>query len=108
MSGQLNLMYFPIRMTGSGSRLRTRVFSYTHDLGTFRRSARGQRLGRPRVLVDAHRIALLRQRGAAWPKIAKQLGIGVGTAYRACPKLSRKPEFETLSTNLAPDTASAS
>ena len=44
--------------------------------------SRGQRLGRPRVVVDARRIAALRSEGLSWAKIAERLGIGEGTAYR--------------------------
>jgi DNA invertase Pin-like site-specific DNA recombinase len=51
--------------------------------------AKGKRIGRPHVFVDARRIATLRANGASWPAIAKQLGIGVGTAYRAYQELSR-------------------
>lgn len=51
--------------------------------------AKGKRIGRPHVFVDARRIAKLRTDGASWPTIAKQLGVGVGTAYRAYQGLSR-------------------
>jgi DNA invertase Pin-like site-specific DNA recombinase len=51
--------------------------------------AKGKRIGRPHVFVDARRIATLRARGESWPAIAKQLGVGVGTAYRAHQELSR-------------------
>ena len=51
--------------------------------------AKGKRIGRPHVFVDARRVALLRANGASWPAIAKQLGVGVGTAYRAYQGLSR-------------------
>jgi DNA invertase Pin-like site-specific DNA recombinase len=51
--------------------------------------AKGKRIGRPHVFVDARRIATLRARGDSWPAIAKQLGVGVGTAYRAHQALSR-------------------
>lgn len=51
--------------------------------------AKGKRIGRPQVFVDARRIALLRANGASWPTIARQLGVGVGTAYRAHQELSR-------------------
>jgi DNA invertase Pin-like site-specific DNA recombinase len=51
--------------------------------------AKGKRIGRPHVFADARRIATLRSQGASWPKIAKELGIGVGTAYRAFQELSR-------------------
>jgi DNA invertase Pin-like site-specific DNA recombinase len=51
--------------------------------------AKGKRIGRPHVFVDARRIATLRGQGASWPAIAKQLGVGVGTAYRAYAAFSR-------------------
>jgi len=44
--------------------------------------AKGKRLGRPRVAVDATRIGRLRAQGLSWEKIAEQLGIGEGTVYR--------------------------
>jgi DNA invertase Pin-like site-specific DNA recombinase len=51
--------------------------------------SKGKRLGRPRVSVDALRIAALRNSGASWSTIARQLGLSAGTAKRAyygCPK----------------------
>lgn len=45
--------------------------------------AKGKVLGRPRVAVDAARIATLRAQGWSWDRIAAELGIGVGTVYRA-------------------------
>ncbi len=42
--------------------------------------AKGVRLGRPRVIVDSHKIASLRGQGLSWRKVAGELGIGVGTA----------------------------
>jgi len=59
--------------------------------------AKGKRLGRPRVILDVYRIAELRNGGQSWPQIAKQLGCGVGTVYRAFQNLSKKPKGETLS-----------
>jgi DNA invertase Pin-like site-specific DNA recombinase len=53
--------------------------------------SKGKRLGRPGVSVDIARIATLRASGLSWPKIAAELGIGVGTAYKAAHKLSRIP-----------------
>jgi len=44
--------------------------------------AKGKRLGRPRVAVDAVRMGRLRAQGLSWAKIAAELGIGEGTAYR--------------------------
>src|SRR4029077_16725377 len=44
--------------------------------------AKGKRLGRPRVLVDAARITALRTEGLSWAKIGERLGVGEGTVYR--------------------------
>lgn len=44
--------------------------------------AKGKRLGRPRLTVDAQRIALLRGQGLGWKKIARQMGCGVSTVLR--------------------------
>src|SRR5215472_9045703 len=51
--------------------------------------SRGKRLGRPRVSVDAARIAALRASGLSWPKIAVELGVSVGTVYGAAHRLSK-------------------
>src|SRR6476660_9703946 len=44
--------------------------------------AKGKRLGRPKRVVDARRIATLRAQGVGWKRIAAEMGIGVGTLYR--------------------------
>jgi DNA invertase Pin-like site-specific DNA recombinase len=44
--------------------------------------AKGKRLGRPRRVVDASRIAALRAAGASWRAIAQELGVGLATLYR--------------------------
>jgi DNA invertase Pin-like site-specific DNA recombinase len=46
--------------------------------------AKGKRLGRPRRVVDASRIAALRASGASWRAIARELGVGLATLYRSC------------------------
>jgi DNA invertase Pin-like site-specific DNA recombinase len=53
--------------------------------------SKGTRLGRPRVNVDAARIASLRASGLSWPKIASELGVSVGTVYQAARSLSKIP-----------------
>lgn len=58
--------------------------------------AKGKRLGRPRVLVDAAQIAVLRNEGHSWNEISHATGVSKGTAQRAlsaCPKtpLSVRP-----------------
>lgn len=45
--------------------------------------AKGKRLGRPRVIVDARRIATLRASGHSWSQIAEQTGWTKGTVQRA-------------------------
>jgi DNA invertase Pin-like site-specific DNA recombinase len=47
--------------------------------------AKGTRIGRPRANVDTAQIARLRAQGLSWKKIAKQMGLGVGTLYRVTP-----------------------
>jgi len=51
--------------------------------------AKGRQLGRPRVVVDAAEIARLRDGGASWPQIARELGVSVGTVYQAARRLSK-------------------
>jgi DNA invertase Pin-like site-specific DNA recombinase len=63
---------------------------------------KGKRLGRPRVILDVHRIAELRNAGLSWPQIANQLGCGVGTVYRSFHNLSKKAKNETLSSIVLP------
>jgi DNA invertase Pin-like site-specific DNA recombinase len=53
--------------------------------------ARGKRLGRPRVNVDAARIGTLRASGLSWPRIAAEVGASVGTVYEAWRRLSKIP-----------------
>jgi DNA invertase Pin-like site-specific DNA recombinase len=43
---------------------------------------KGKRLGRPRVVVDAYRIAALREQGRSWAQIKDEIGVGKGTAQR--------------------------
>jgi len=45
--------------------------------------AKGKRLGRPRVYVDASRIVALRAQGRSWSQIVAEVGVGKGTAQRA-------------------------
>jgi DNA invertase Pin-like site-specific DNA recombinase len=45
--------------------------------------AKGRQLGRPRVIVDASKIADLRAGGNSWSQIQAELGVSKGTAQRA-------------------------
>jgi len=56
--------------------------------------AKGQRLGRPRTVVDAARVAFLRARGFGWKRIASEMGVGVGTLYRFVPEGSKLREMD--------------
>ena len=51
--------------------------------------AKGKRLGRPRVVVDAPRIAALRAQGRSWREIMAETGISKGTAQRALSGLPK-------------------
>lgn len=53
--------------------------------------AKGKRLGRPRVAVDASRIAVLRSQGHSWSTIHGETGIAKGTAQRAFYSLPQFP-----------------
>jgi DNA invertase Pin-like site-specific DNA recombinase len=54
--------------------------------------AKGKRLGRPRVVVDAGRIAALRAQGLGWKRIAAEMKVGVGTLYRLAREGSKIQE----------------
>ncbi len=53
--------------------------------------AKGKRLGRPRVTVDAATVARLRASGKSWTAIADELGIGEGTVRRAAQTSAKNP-----------------
>jgi len=50
--------------------------------------AQGKRIGRPRVAVDASRVAELRAQGRSWAEIAREMGVGLGTVHRAGKRAS--------------------
>ncbi len=57
--------------------------------------AKGTRLGRPRVVVDAAKIAALRSQGLSWAKIGERLGLGEGTIRRTAATSAKNP-FKTV------------
>ncbi len=59
--------------------------------GLRRAKKSGKKLGRPRVAVDATRIAALRAQGHSWTEVSRELGIGKGTAQRAFYSLPKNP-----------------
>jgi DNA invertase Pin-like site-specific DNA recombinase len=61
--------------------------------------AKGKKLGRPRVTVNAAQIAALRSQGLSWAKIGEALGLGEGTVRRSAQASARNPP-ETAPVNL--------
>ena len=61
--------------------------------------AKGKRLGRPRVTIDAARITALRSQGLSWAKIGEALGLGEGTVRRSAQASARNPS-ETAPVNV--------
>jgi DNA invertase Pin-like site-specific DNA recombinase len=59
--------------------------------GLARARSKGKQLGRPKVIVDAARIADLRASGASWRDICDQTGLSKGTAQRALQNLPKNP-----------------
>jgi DNA invertase Pin-like site-specific DNA recombinase len=51
--------------------------------------AKGQRLGRPPVVVDKDEISAMRDAGASWRAIAEKLGVGLGTVHRIAQRRSK-------------------
>jgi len=51
--------------------------------------AKGKRLGRPPIFVSQNRLDTLRDSGASWRAISKELGIGLGTAHRISKQRSK-------------------
>jgi DNA invertase Pin-like site-specific DNA recombinase len=60
--------------------------------------ARGRRIGRPKVTVDAPRIASLRHQGHSWAEIVAETGISKGTAQRALASLPKSSLADGSST----------
>jgi DNA invertase Pin-like site-specific DNA recombinase len=58
--------------------------------------AKGKRLGRPRVTVNAQSIAVLRGQGQSWAQIEAETGITKGTAQRAFARLPKNPSLTLL------------
>jgi DNA invertase Pin-like site-specific DNA recombinase len=57
--------------------------------------SKGKTLGRPRVAVDAARIAALRSQGLSWARIGEQLGLGEGTVRRSATTSGKNPSKTT-------------
>jgi hypothetical protein len=57
--------------------------------GAPKRQSEGKRLGRPRVVVDAAKIAALRASGASWRIVCEKTGLTKGTAQRGLRSLHK-------------------
>ena len=57
--------------------------------GLARARSRGKRLGRPKKIVDASKIAHLRSQGHSWREITEETGISKGTAQRTVSSLPK-------------------
>ena len=75
-----NYLRQPLAISGGVAELERSLIAERVRAGL--RNAKGKRLGRPKVIVDAARTAALRAQGLGWKKIAVELGI-VGTVLRA-------------------------
>ena len=53
--------------------------------------AKGKRLGRPRVHVNAAQIASLRRQDRSWSEISQETGLSAGVVKRAFYNLSKNP-----------------
>jgi DNA invertase Pin-like site-specific DNA recombinase len=53
--------------------------------------AKGKRIGRPRVYVDCRQVRSLRTQGVSWRMIAKQMGVGTPTLFRALERRNETP-----------------
>ena len=51
--------------------------------------AKGKRLGRRRVPVDAHAVGTLRSQGRSWAEVGRMLNLSQGTARRAARTVAR-------------------
>jgi DNA invertase Pin-like site-specific DNA recombinase len=55
---------------------------------------KGQKCGRPRVSVNASRIATMRSEGLSWSEICRETGLSKGTVQRAVASLPKNPAAE--------------
>ena len=74
---------------GAVAELERNLIKERVQMGISRARKQGKQLGRPRVEVDPRQVAGLRLRGKSWNEIAKELGIGKGTAQRAVGSLPK-------------------
>jgi DNA invertase Pin-like site-specific DNA recombinase len=61
--------------------------------------AKGKRLGRPRSILDASKVARLRAQGVSWRKIGRQMGCSARTCRRAGQNPARLSPHATVITS---------
>jgi lambda repressor-like predicted transcriptional regulator len=54
------------------------------------------KFGRPRVEVDAGRLAKLRDKGSTFAAISKETGLSVGTVFRALSPAGNMQIFKSM------------
>jgi len=60
--------------------------------------AKGRRLGRPRVVVDATGIASLREQGRSWSQITDEMGGQQRNSTEGCSRLAKNQLGKNMST----------
>jgi DNA invertase Pin-like site-specific DNA recombinase len=53
--------------------------------------AKGKRIGRPKVIVNASKVRALREAGRSWSEICRETGLTKGTAQRSVSGLPKNP-----------------
>src|SRR5215467_3047391 len=81
---------------GAVAELERNLIKERVHMGISRARKQGKALGRPKVQVDPLQVAGMRSRGRSWNEIARELGIGKGTAQRAFGSLPKIPSTEQL------------
>jgi DNA invertase Pin-like site-specific DNA recombinase len=81
---------------GAVAELERNLIKERVHMGISRARKQGKALGRPKVQVDPLQVAGMRSRGRSWNEIARELGIGKGTAQRAFDRLPKIPSVEQL------------
>ena len=76
---------------GAVAKLERSLIAERVRAGLWDARAKGKRLGRRRVAIDAARIRALRRSGASWGEISAQLGIGATTGRRAVSSPPKNP-----------------
>src|SRR6516164_7679487 len=74
---------------GAVAELERNLIKERVHMGISRARKEGKRIGRPKADVDPRQVAGLRARGRSWNQIARELGIGKGTAQRAFDSLPK-------------------